>query len=203
MKPFRAIVSATLHKTMLAGLLAVTPAVVTLVATSAFPTQTLIRFDVAEAQVKAKNKTFEPRRLPGVSQSFAKGLTEAGNLIQPPEAEDGTQAKPNPRKAIEVLDNLSKGKDKFNPYEMAQLYQFYAYSYYQLEDNKKAREYFERVLGQAPNIPISLEASTTLTISQLYGNEENRSEEHTSELQSRPHLVCRLLLEKKNKKNKQ
>src|SRR3989442_4558156 len=28
-----------------------------------------------------------------------------------------------------------------------------------------------------------------------------RSEEHTSELQSRPHLVCRLLLEKKNKNN--
>src|SRR3989442_3301861 len=27
---------------------------------------------------------------------------------------------------------------------------------------------------------------------------ESRSEEHTSELQSRPHLVCRLLLEKKN-----
>src|SRR5690554_7106049 len=26
---------------------------------------------------------------------------------------------------------------------------------------------------------------------------EDRSEEHTSELQSRPHLVCRLLLEKK------
>src|SRR5947208_5145249 len=30
-----------------------------------------------------------------------------------------------------------------------------------------------------------------------------RSEEHTSELQSPDHLVCRLLLEKKNKKNKQ
>src|SRR3989442_8321889 len=28
-----------------------------------------------------------------------------------------------------------------------------------------------------------------------------RSEEHTSELQSRPHLVCRLLLEKKKKDN--
>src|SRR5690554_7755697 len=27
-----------------------------------------------------------------------------------------------------------------------------------------------------------------------------RSEEHTSELQSRPHLVCRLLLEKKKRK---
>src|SRR3989442_8727512 len=29
--------------------------------------------------------------------------------------------------------------------------------------------------------------------------EAGRSEEHTSELQSRPHLVCRLLLEKKKK----
>src|SRR5690554_7204778 len=31
---------------------------------------------------------------------------------------------------------------------------------------------------------------------------QTRSEEHTSELQSRPHLVCRLLLEKKKKKKK-
>src|SRR5687768_17912977 len=31
---------------------------------------------------------------------------------------------------------------------------------------------------------------------------ETRSEEHTSELQSRLHLVCRLLLEKKKKKKK-
>src|SRR5690625_6545643 len=30
--------------------------------------------------------------------------------------------------------------------------------------------------------------------------EPNRSEEHTSELQSRGHLVCRLLLEKKNER---
>src|SRR5437870_10102042 len=31
---------------------------------------------------------------------------------------------------------------------------------------------------------------------------QTRSEEHTSELQSRGHLVCRLLLEKKKKKKK-
>src|SRR5690554_7526575 len=37
---------------------------------------------------------------------------------------------------------------------------------------------------------------------QTEGDEEiQRSEEHTSELQSRPHLVCRLLLEKKKKQN--
>src|SRR2546422_8170947 len=33
-------------------------------------------------------------------------------------------------------------------------------------------------------------------------HEPSRSEEHTSELQSRLHLVCRLLLEKKKKKHK-
>src|SRR5438876_5322442 len=34
------------------------------------------------------------------------------------------------------------------------------------------------------------------------GDDFTRSEEHTSELQSPVHLVCRLLLEKKKKKNK-
>src|SRR2546429_5417170 len=33
----------------------------------------------------------------------------------------------------------------------------------------------------------------------IFGRPANRSEEHTSELQSRLHLVCRLLLEKKKK----
>src|SRR5690554_7417581 len=33
--------------------------------------------------------------------------------------------------------------------------------------------------------------------SRATGADQGRSEEHTSELQSRPHLVCRLLLEKK------
>src|SRR3989442_11434937 len=37
--------------------------------------------------------------------------------------------------------------------------------------------------------------------SSLVSNLKDRSEEHTSELQSRPHLVCRLLLEKKKMPN--
>src|SRR2546422_5402995 len=37
-----------------------------------------------------------------------------------------------------------------------------------------------------------------LDVEMIYG--DDRSEEHTSELQSRLHLVCRLLLEKKKKK---
>src|SRR2546422_3504951 len=38
--------------------------------------------------------------------------------------------------------------------------------------------------------------------SSQFGATEGRSEEHTSELQSRLHLVCRLLLEKKKKTRK-
>src|SRR3989449_5518034 len=38
-----------------------------------------------------------------------------------------------------------------------------------------------------------------LTLAHLFLEERRRSEEHTSELQSRLHLVCRLLLEKKKK----
>src|SRR3712207_7230640 len=40
---------------------------------------------------------------------------------------------------------------------------------------------------------------TSLTYREL--NNRSRSEEHTSELQSRQYLVCRLLLEKKKQKN--
>src|SRR2546429_3635326 len=36
----------------------------------------------------------------------------------------------------------------------------------------------------------------------LFATNSGRSEEHTSELQSRLHLVCRLLLEKKKKHNR-
>src|SRR3712207_7367057 len=43
-------------------------------------------------------------------------------------------------------------------------------------------------------------SASAATSSARYGElaEERRSEEHTSELQSRQYLVCRLLLEKKN-----
>src|SRR5690606_41343939 len=45
----------------------------------------------------------------------------------------------------------------------------------------------------------------TATLNQRFGmapNQETRSEEHTSELQSRENLVCRLLLEKKKAQTK-
>src|SRR2546430_4250235 len=54
-------------------------------------------------------------------------------------------------------------------------------------------------LGLAIGIPAAL-AGGYLLANQLYGVKNyDRSEEHTSELQSQSNLVCRLLLEKKKK----
>src|SRR5690554_7286226 len=47
-------------------------------------------------------------------------------------------------------------------------------------------------------LPPALLRLTTPAVRWCPRGSARRSEEHTSELQSRPHLVCRLLLEKKN-----
>src|SRR5687768_18147160 len=51
----------------------------------------------------------------------------------------------------------------------------------------------------APRTIVDVANATSVTLKFWYPNSW-RSEEHTSELQSRLHLVCRLLLEKKKKR---
>src|SRR2546429_4710342 len=53
--------------------------------------------------------------------------------------------------------------------------------------------------GIAYMIPISASINVLLAIVYFSYRQTIRSEEHTSELQSRLHLVCRLLLEKKKR----
>src|SRR5689334_24038677 len=52
------------------------------------------------------------------------------------------------------------------------------------------------VYGYAP-MSILSQGKKTVEVDLFYDAEQYRSEEHTSELQSQFHLVCRLLLEKK------
>src|SRR5206468_8840358 len=60
-----------------------------------------------------------------------------------------------------------------------------------------------RKRGDAPRAITSNTASSNIAVPRcrmtVHGGSESRSEEHTSELQSRSDLVCRLLLEKKQK----
>src|SRR6266436_178101 len=60
------------------------------------------------------------------------------------------------------------------------------------------REGFEMCAREAHMLTVSTRGLATAAKT---GFKLDRSEEHTSELQSRLHLVCRLLLEKKKKKN--
>src|SRR5690554_7782173 len=52
----------------------------------------------------------------------------------------------------------------------------------------------------SPDNEVDLGGDDDLGVTKGKGDDDDRSEEHTSELQSRPHLVCRLLLEKKKTK---
>src|SRR5258708_20965454 len=61
----------------------------------------------------------------------------------------------------------------------------------------------KRIAGSFRMTPKSSNGLPTFAIAQKNRRgDEERSEEHTSELQSPDHLVCRLLLEKKNSNNK-
>src|SRR2546422_1480767 len=68
-----------------------------------------------------------------------------------------------------------------------------------------SREYFRRLAASSNRIKLITVGKTTRGLDweiALISAPQNRSEEHTSELQSRLHLVCRLLLEKKKKQQK-
>src|SRR5690625_5974827 len=65
---------------------------------------------------------------------------------------------------------------------------------YQLKDEKSVPV----TKGKQKTVEVATKDAFEIPIKK--SDEEKRSEEHTSELQSRGHLVCRLLLEKKKKR---
>src|SRR5690606_40356595 len=68
----------------------------------------------------------------------------------------------------------------------------------------EAQQYIDRYFERYPGVQRYMNETRALAHEQgfvetLFGRRLYRSEEHTSELQSRENLVCRLLLEKKKK----
>src|SRR2546422_7760205 len=78
------------------------------------------------------------------------------------------------------------------------------FPYTTLFRSKRPRGRSSSILGRMNAAAVLMQILRSAGVRYLFGNPgttELRSEEHTSELQSRLHLVCRLLLEKKKKKN--
>src|SRR5687768_18349228 len=72
--------------------------------------------------------------------------------------------------------------------------------HHQLAANQAQAERLAPAFGNGRALGASGQLVEQLEVEQ-FRHASLRSEEHTSELQSRLHLVCRLLLEKKNKTN--
>src|SRR5690606_41187170 len=92
-----------------------------------------------------------------------------------------------------------EGESVLNLRKMTNIGTFRAYLNEYLRSHPRIRNDMTLMVRQlAPDdngLPIEIYAFTNTVIWAEY---EERSEEHTSELQSRENLVCRLLLEKKN-----
>src|SRR5690625_6620746 len=69
-----------------------------------------------------------------------------------------------------------------------------------LQQRRAGRKWYRRWAPRAAVAMALREQAGSLSVLMIERASRVRSEEHTSELQSRGHLVCRLLLEKKNKK---
>src|SRR2546422_1470621 len=88
-------------------------------------------------------------------------------------------------------------RQHFGLYALSQLLSFIGYL---LITGASIRVVSQAYLGNEPSLSDALDFAFSKLGRTLAAGFAQRSEEHTSELQSRLHLVCRLLLEKKKKK---
>jgi len=113
---------------------------------------------VAQDEQEAKPQQ-ETRRTPALRNKVYERLAEAQAAA---EAKDMVTAK-------KVLDSMiaSGGKNELNSYELANVYNLYAFIYYSAEDYAAALKAYENVVKQ-PDIPLAMEINTKYTIAQLY-----------------------------------
>ncbi|MFL0800643.1 MAG: tetratricopeptide repeat protein [Agarilytica sp.] len=124
----------------------------------------------AEAQSAKKKKT---RRLPGISESVMKKLAVVTELTNP-DTEKNPNAKPNFQAALKELAKMEKTcEKKCNEYEKAQVYRFYAFAYYSMDNYPKAIGAYKQVYAKTPNIPIAVELDALNALSQLHYAQED------------------------------
>ncbi len=119
----------------------------------------------ATAQEASKSER-ETRKTPALRNNIYEKLAEAQAFA---EAKQYVEAE-----AVlnDMLDATSK-KSKLNRYELANVYNTYAYLRYAVEDYDGALDYYQKVIDQRPEIPLALEINTLYTVAQLYFLQEN------------------------------
>ena len=119
----------------------------------------------ATAQDASKNER-ETRKTPALRNNIYEKLAEAQAFA---EAKQYVEAE-----AVlnDMLDATSK-KSKLNRYELANVFNTYAYLRYAVEDYDGALDYYQKVIDQRPEIPLALEINTLYTVAQLYFLQEN------------------------------
>lgn len=127
---------------------------------------------VAEAHAQAKKKVI--RKLPGLNERTLKKLGEVSALVSP-DTEKNPNAKPDFQKALSTLKGMEKScnRTECNDNERAQIYKFYAYIYFQMDNYPKALSEYKRIYKLSPNITVALELTALNALSQLSGAEEN------------------------------
>ncbi|MBU2886595.1 tetratricopeptide repeat protein [Gilvimarinus agarilyticus] len=169
MKKLKSVITNTLRKSVAVSVVAAAPfALLSAADVSAL--------DVAPAGAKAlqpAEKRPDPRRLPGLPQSFLEDYSEVTSTLEPNDEQIADGAKPNPAKAFEMAKEMEEDADDLNPYAKAMLFQVLGQIYYEREDTANTIRYFEKVVGQSPNLPVGTEAQFYYFLGQLYAQEEN------------------------------
>ncbi|BFM21942.1 hypothetical protein [Gilvimarinus japonicus] len=176
MKNVKSMISGTFKKSLLASALFAAPAITGFVAFDLVPEQSLFVAGSAQAQsaklMKPAEKKLDPRRLPGLSQSFIEDLQEVSEALDPTEEAIAEGAKSDPRKALQIVNEMAEDMGDYNPYEKVMVYTYYGSIYYNLENTEKTIESFENVVKQSPNLPVGTEAQYLYTLAQLYSQED-------------------------------
>lgn len=172
----RAFFKNALNRSLLASALLVAPLVSTTVIDQVAPEQTWFTSGQAQAQlIEPSTEEQEPRRVPGVSQDLIEDLTEVTAVTEPdPEEQPGVE--PDLQRGLEMLLEIAEDMDEFNAYEQAQVHQYLANVYYQLDRPEKTLENFEAIVSKSPEIPSGLETNSWLFLSKLHMQEENYQE---------------------------
>ena len=154
-----------ISKIFTASALAVAVSVVSVGLDKAVPEAGLVA--PAYAQDEKKKDTRETRRTPALRNKVYEKLAEAQTAA---EAKDFKTAEG-------VLNDMiaGEGKSALNSYELANVYNLFAFLRYSAEDFNGALKYYNEVIKQ-PDIPLAMEINTRFTVAQLYFVQEKWAE---------------------------